>query len=325
MFRSVLRSDFLTNPLNEREVVKMQLHKKHLNAFTLVELLVVISIIALLLAILMPALNKARTAAQTTVCCSNVKQLGMAISLYGTESGVYIRDGMPYDPAQYMNNTTLGYNNNRWYMVLARMGYITKDGKRTPNMTIDKLQDGTYRLAPVFTCPVMSKSINDFIAVHGGESNVNQSSCTYAINGSTMPGEPFDNWAPPTATPGTYYQDQRTMVKVGTLHSPATKIYLACADYREEWWKTLGGSGYFGSYLGGVAYNDIPWLAPYGHGGKNNGKDPSYPQVNFVNEDGQVPTLLADFHVEKVNKPALVGDPRYPFDVGTCGLRWLGR
>ena len=54
--------------------------------FTLIELLVVISIIALLLAILMPALGKVKKQAQSTVCRSNLKQLGLSYSLYAADN-----------------------------------------------------------------------------------------------------------------------------------------------------------------------------------------------------------------------------------------------
>jgi len=54
--------------------------------FTLVELLVVISIIALLLSILMPSLRKARYAAQRTLCMNNVKQQYLIQVLYATDN-----------------------------------------------------------------------------------------------------------------------------------------------------------------------------------------------------------------------------------------------
>lgn len=54
-------------------------------AFTLVELLVVISIITLLIAVLLPALGAARAAARTVTCLSQTRQIGIGLVIYMTD------------------------------------------------------------------------------------------------------------------------------------------------------------------------------------------------------------------------------------------------
>jgi competence protein ComGC len=73
-------------------------------AFTLVELLVVIGIVALLIAILLPVLSRARAQANRVACLSNIKQLGTAVLMYCNDNkGYFPTCAMPEDGLAYVH------------------------------------------------------------------------------------------------------------------------------------------------------------------------------------------------------------------------------
>ena len=77
---------------------------RRFGGFTLVELLVVISIIALLMAILLPGLSRARSQAQRVSCGSNLRQLMAAWLMYADDN-----NGIVMPPKDYNNQPALCY------------------------------------------------------------------------------------------------------------------------------------------------------------------------------------------------------------------------
>jgi prepilin-type processing-associated H-X9-DG protein/prepilin-type N-terminal cleavage/methylation domain-containing protein len=92
--------------------------KRRRNAFTLVELLVVIGIIAVLIGILLPALSSAREQARSSACLSNLRQIGQGFQMYANDFKGYVCPGF------VRNSATGGRGDESWATMLVTRNYI---------------------------------------------------------------------------------------------------------------------------------------------------------------------------------------------------------
>ena len=126
--------------------------KKH--PFTLTELLVVISIIAILAGLMLPALNRSRISALATACSSNLKQVGASFTLFANDNEDKLppadfggTPGIPGTPPESEDALLKSTGATRpWYGELARKKYLDKapfaDARKTDRTVVN--------------CPVLS-------------------------------------------------------------------------------------------------------------------------------------------------------------------------
>lgn len=110
-------------------------------AFTLIEVLVVVAIIALLVAILLPSLKQARARARSTQCLSNERQAGQSMQLFANGHKELVPRGGNSDTVH-------------WTMVVAReLGYVRAYPRSPSNPSVYEVNALPVDKIPVFHCP----------------------------------------------------------------------------------------------------------------------------------------------------------------------------
>lgn len=138
-------------------------------SFTLVELLVVISILSLLAALLLPALSTARETSRAVQCVNNLRQIEFACSAYGDDW-----DGL-VAPAFYYAT-----NNSTWALTLNNGGYLKYNVAWSPTSIVNK----------VWICPShlnvrTGTGWNSFGAAYGQNSRINAYNLYYVLPNGT--------------------------------------------------------------------------------------------------------------------------------------------
>jgi prepilin-type N-terminal cleavage/methylation domain-containing protein/prepilin-type processing-associated H-X9-DG protein len=170
-------------------------------AFTLIELLVVISIIALLMGILMPALMRAKDHGKRTVCCNNVRTLGMANAIYADQC-----DGWYVPVLHRLGTETRTWPANQLFRTL--IGFKSREGP----------SDDDWNTPREFLCP------SDLVSIQKRPDSLYTMQLSYGYN--------FTDW---------YYTDWYAAKYAGhkntSVRNPAEELIFTESNDWWAWWK----------------------------------------------------------------------------------------
>jgi len=159
------------------------------SGFTLIELLVVIAIIAILISLLLPAVQKAREAARRATCNNNIRQIALALHNYQETHSVF-----PFGVLGTSGSTSAGHVLTTWQtLILPYVDQSVLYNQYDFNVRFDHANNASAvdQRLPVYVCPSQTK--DELVNNQFGPSH-------YAANAGTTPGANDGLFFPLSAT-----------------------------------------------------------------------------------------------------------------------------